>query len=196
VGNIWRAFALAALASFSACAGRPSSSERTSGGDGGGVDRAGDTSESAAPVPSATGTGSPQASATLAEAATWPFLPAAPAACLERPVGVNTPPSKASVADVVRSPRSVAFESDAFVVMREACHLGPKQTGAACRPFVVLSDTRYAGVKEPMSPSSDLVVFVDDLQQWELFARYRARYVPCSGAGAPAARVIDAKPLQ
>ena len=184
--------ALAMLVSLSACAGGAASSERASGPEG--ADRPGGASESAAPAAAATDVASPDG-ATSPEAATWPFLPAAPATCLERPTG-SASPAQATIAEAVKGGPSSAFESDAFVVMRERCHLGPKQTGSACRPFVVLSDTRYAGVKEPMSPAEDLVVFVDDLQEWQLFARYRTRYVTCAGGGASAGRVIDARPLQ
>jgi hypothetical protein len=63
--------------------------------------------------------------------------------------------------------------------------------GSECRPFVVLSDTRYAGIKSAMSPTLDLVLFVDDSSKWEQFSQHEVRYGLCSfEPGALAAQVI------
>lgn len=121
----------------------------------------------------------------------WPYLPNVNANCLE-PLGrTNAPPSKTTIADVIKAPQRIEYESDAYVVFRGACHFGAKKTGSECRPFVVLSDTRYAGIKAAMTPTLDLVVFVDDSSKWEQFSEHRVRYGLCSfEAGTLAAHVI------
>ncbi len=121
----------------------------------------------------------------------WPFLSGVDASCLE-PLGrADTPQTKATIAEAVKAAQPVEYESEAYVVFRGACHFGPKSKGESCRPFVVLSDTRYAGIKSAMSPTLDLVAFVDDSSKWEQFSSHRVRYRLCSlEPGALAARIL------
>lgn len=136
-------------------------------------------------------TGSPSAGTEPGLEVGWPYLPSVNPNCFESLGPANAPPSKTTIADAVKSPQPIEHESDAFVVFRGACHFGAHKSGGECRPFIVLSDTRNAGIKSAMTPSLDLVVFVDDSSRWEQFSAYRVRYGFCSlEPGALAARAI------
>jgi hypothetical protein len=130
-------------------------------------------------------------SAPAAESGGWPYLPSVNADCFE-PIGrTNAPPTKTTIADAVKAAQPIEYQSDAYVVFRGACHFGAKKSSSECRPFVVLSDTRYAGIKAAMTPTLDLVVFVDDSSKWEQFSKHRVNFGLCSfEPGAMAARVI------
>lgn len=135
------------------------------------------------------------ATPSVGKAGEWPYIGDKAAACF-------TDRTKArafltvTVTEAVESETVTTFGSEASVVHVEPCHLGPGQTGGGCKPFIIISDTAYAGIKQPMTPTLDLVVLVPDAAAFEKYQRYKVVYEVCpAGKGGPAGRLLEASKL-
>ena len=112
-----------------------------------------------------------------AEAGAWPIMgPAARARCHP----ASSAPVNLTVEQAIGAAKPGRYACEGYVVRTEGCRRAGGQGVLGCRPFIILSDLRSAGLKEPLSPTQDLVVFVDDPEAMPIFSHVRAELDVCS----------------